>query len=93
MPTKKISTKCNVFLQLIIFHPHFTHHVCKKNPQNHPHFIRLKIRRSANPHFTGGQYRLYLEFVVIEYVLKTLCMYLKLSKYVLKTFKYVLKCF
>jgi len=39
---KKISKKCNVFLQLIILHPH-------------PYFTRLKIRRSANPHFTGGQ--------------------------------------
>ena len=35
-------------------HPHFTRHVRKKNPQNHPHFTRLKIRRSADPHFTGG---------------------------------------
>jgi len=48
---KKISTKCNVFLQLIILrsHPHFTRHVRKKNLQNHPHFTRLKIRRSADP--------------------------------------------
>jgi len=48
---KKISTKCNVFLQLTILrpHPHFTRHVRKKNPQNHPHFTRLKIRRSADP--------------------------------------------
>ena len=55
MPNK-ISTKCNVFLQLIILrpHPHFTRHVRKKNPQNLPHFTRLKIRRSADPHFTGG---------------------------------------
>ena len=45
---KKISTKCNVFLQLRP-HPHFTRHVRKKNPQNHPHFTRLKIRRSADP--------------------------------------------
>jgi len=54
---KKISTKCNVFLQLIILrpHPHFTSHVRKNDPQNHPHFTHLKIRRSANPHFTGGQ--------------------------------------
>jgi len=46
---KKISTKCNVFLQLIILrpHPHFTRHVRKKNPQNHLHFTRLKIRKSA----------------------------------------------
>jgi len=29
----------------------------KNNPQNHPHFTRLKIRRSADPHFTGGRYR------------------------------------
>ena len=52
MPTKKISTKCNVFLQLVILrpHPHFTRHACKKNPQNYPHFTHLKIRRSANPH-------------------------------------------
>ena len=48
---KKISTKCNVFLQFIILrpHPHFTRHVRKKNPQNHPNFTRLKIRRSADP--------------------------------------------
>ena len=25
----------------------------QKNPQNHPHFIRLKICKSADPHFTG----------------------------------------
>jgi len=48
---KTISTKCNVFLQLIILHPHphFTRHVRKKDPQKHPHFTRLKIRRSADP--------------------------------------------
>ena len=47
---KKISTKCNVFLQLIILRPqpYFTSHVRKKNPQNHPHFTRLTIRRSAD---------------------------------------------
>jgi len=27
----------------------------QKNQQNHPHFTHLKIRRSANPHFTGGR--------------------------------------
>ena len=26
----------------------------QKNPQNHQHFICLKIRTSADPHFTGG---------------------------------------
>ena len=26
----------------------------QKNPQNHPHFTRLKIRKSANPQFTRG---------------------------------------
>ena len=33
MPTKKISTKCSVFLQLVILrpHPHFTRHVRKKS--------------------------------------------------------------
>ena len=46
---KKISTKCNVFLQLIILRPH-------------PHFTRLKICRSANPHFTGGQRKCRLSF-------------------------------
>ena len=46
-----------VLFQLIILrpHPHFTRHVRKKNPQNHPHFTRLKIHRSADPHFTGGR--------------------------------------
>jgi len=45
-----------VLFQLIILrpHPHFTRHVRKKNPQNHPHFTRLKIHRSADPHFTEG---------------------------------------
>ena len=40
-----------VFFQLIILcpHPHFTHHIHKKNLQNHPHFTRFKIRRSADP--------------------------------------------
>jgi len=28
-------------------HPHFTHHIRKKNPQKHPHFTRLKICTSA----------------------------------------------
>jgi len=48
---KKISTKCNVFLRLIILrpHPHFTRHVRKNDPQNHPHFTHLKIRMSADP--------------------------------------------
>ena len=53
---KKISTKCNVFPQLIGLilrpHLHFTHHVRKKkNQQNHPHFTRFEnpqVRRSAN---------------------------------------------
>ena len=33
MPTKKISTKCSVFLQLVILrpHPHFTRHFRKKS--------------------------------------------------------------
>jgi len=55
MPTKKISTKRNVFLQLVKLrpHPHLPSHP-QKNPQNHPHFTRLKIRRSANLHFTIG---------------------------------------
>jgi len=54
---KKISTKCNVFLQLIILRPSasvFYPSRSQKNPQNHLHFTRLKIRRSADPHFTGG---------------------------------------
>jgi len=46
----KISTKCKEFFQLIILHlhPHFTSHIRKQNPQNHPHFTCLKIRRSAH---------------------------------------------
>ena len=27
----------------------------QKNPHNYPHFTHLKIRRSADPHFTGGR--------------------------------------
>jgi len=40
----------------IVSASHFTRHVRKKNPQNHPHFTRLKIRRSADPHFTVGRF-------------------------------------
>ena len=36
MPTKEISTKCNVFLQLVTLRPH-------------QHSTHLKIRRSADP--------------------------------------------
>ena len=51
MPTMKISTKCMCFFQLIVLrlHPRFTRHVRKKNLQNHLHFTRLKIRKSADP--------------------------------------------
>ena len=45
MPTKEISTKCNVFLQLVTLRPH-------------QHSTHLKIRRSADAHFTGGLLRL-----------------------------------
>jgi len=56
MPTMKISTKCTpacVFSSCNIasvsaFYPSRP----QKNPQNHPHFIHLKIRKSADPHFT-----------------------------------------
>ena len=47
--TKEISTKCNVFLQLVILrpHPHFTRHVRKKIRKT----IRiLHIWKSADPH-------------------------------------------
>jgi len=42
--------------QVIILrpHPHYTRNVRKKNSENHPRFTHLKIRRSADPHFTGG---------------------------------------
>jgi len=48
MPTKKISTKCNVFLQVVILrpYPHFTRHACKKIRRT----IRiLHIWKSADP--------------------------------------------
>ena len=33
----------------------------QKNPQNHPHFTRLKIRRSTDLHFTGGHWKTLLK--------------------------------
>ena len=55
---KKISTKCNVFLQLIILrpHPHFTRHVRKKSAKPSAFYTieNPQVRRSANPHFTRG---------------------------------------
>jgi len=56
MPTMKISMKCTCFFKLqycvriLPLSP-------QQNLQNHPHFTHLKIRWSADPHFTGGQYR------------------------------------
>ena len=52
MPTKEISTKCNVFLQLMILrpHPHFTRHVRKKKsakPSAFYTFENPQIRKSA----------------------------------------------
>ena len=59
MPTKKILTKRNVFLQLIILrpHPHFTVTSAKKSakPSAFYTFENLQVRRSAFYHRPPGQ--------------------------------------
>jgi len=54
MPTMKISTKCMVFSAYNIASAFAFY---SSRPQNHQHFTRLKIRKSADPHFTGGHRR------------------------------------
>jgi len=50
-------------------HPHFTRHARKKNPKNHRHFTRLKIRKSADSHFTRGPCSLHKGDNILEQLL------------------------
>jgi len=55
----KISMQC-MFFQLILLrpHPHFSIHVCQKKsakPSAFYTFENPQVRRSADPHFTGGR--------------------------------------
>jgi len=55
MPTVKISTKCVCFFNLYYcVRIRILPVTSAKRSQNHPHFTRLKIHKSADPHFTGG---------------------------------------